>query len=204
MKIRFKCSYVLPLFFLSFQIYAQENELMKETHQDPKTDHDEEPHKKHAISASINHTVIFSAVKDGESRSSIIVPSFGLNYNYVFSEKWGVGLHNDIILEDFVVKDASPNDPTTRNTESEIVAIERGRPISMALMAIYKPIKNLGIMAGGGMEFSSHEDYVVIRFGLEAPFHLPKHWEVFGVLSYDIMIDAYSSLTYGIGVVKLF
>lgn len=177
---------------------------MKETHQDPKTDHDEEPHKKHAISASINHTVIFSAVKDGESRSSIIVPSFGLNYNYVFSEKWGIGLHNDIILEDFVVKDASPNDPTTRNTEAEIVAIERGRPISMALMAIYKPIKNLGIMAGGGMEFSSHEDYVVIRFGLEAPFHLPKHWEVFGVLSYDIMIDAYSSLTYGIGVVKLF
>jgi len=204
MEIRFKCSYVLLLFFLSFQIYAQENELMKETHQDPKTDHDEEPHKKHAISASINHTVIFSAVKDGESRSSIIVPSFGLNYNYVFSEKWGIGLHNDIILEDFVVKDASPNDPTTRNTEAEIVAIERGRPISMALMAIYKPIKNLGIMAGGGMEFSSHEDYVVIRFGLEAPFHLPKHWEVFGVLSYDIMIDAYSSLTYGIGVVKLF
>jgi hypothetical protein len=192
------------MFFLSFQSYAQQYEKLEETRQDHETAHDEEPHKKHIISASINHSIIFSAVKDGEGRSSINVPSFGLNYTYAFSKKWGIGLHNDIILEDFIVKNESGNDSEKRSAIEEIETIERGRPISMALMGIYKPIENLGIMAGGGMEFSEHEDYAVIRFGLEAPVHLPKHWEVFGALTYDIMINAYNSLTYGIGVAKLF
>lgn len=205
MKNRLFYTFCLLLFTLSTSTYGQEHEDLKDTHQNHKEDHDAEPHKKHAVSASINHTVIFSAIKNGESQSSVNVPSFGLNYTYAISKKWGIGLHNDIILEDFLVKgESSHDDPATRSTEDEIVVIERGRPISMAIMGIYKPIPNLGIMAGAGMEFSSHEDYAVIRFGLEAPVHLPKHWEVFGVVTYDIMIDAYTSLTYGIGIVKLF
>ncbi len=71
-------------------------------------------------------------------------------------------------------------------------------------MGIYKPVPYLGLMAGAGREFSSHEDFTVIRFGIEAPFHLPNNWEVFGVLTYDININAYESLTYGIGIGKLF
>lgn len=204
MKNRFLNTLFLFIFFLSFQSYAQQDEKLEETRKDHETAHNEEPHKKHIISASINHTIIFSAVKDGESRSSINVPSFGLNYTYAFSNKWGIGLHNDIILEDFIVKGESSAMLNAKSTEEEIAVIKRGRPVSMALMAIYKPIENLGIMAGGGMEFSEHEDYAVIRFGFEAPVHLPKHWEVFGALTYDIMINAYNSLTYGIGVAKLF
>jgi len=202
MENQFVTTYFLLILFLSFQSYAQETEKIDDNLKDQQTAHDEETLKKHSISASLNHTIIFSAIKNGESHSSINVPSFGLNYTYAFSEKWGVGLHNDIILEDFVVKGASLNNAATRNTTEEIVTIERGTPISMALMAIYKPIENLGIMVGGGMEFSSHEDYAILRFGLEAPFQLPENWEIFGVLSYDIMIDAYNSLTYGIGAVK--
>lgn len=194
----------LIVFSLSLPTYGQEHEDAQATHQEHTTDRDTEPHKKHVISGSINHTVIFSAIKDGESQSSINLPSFGINYTYAFSKKWGLGLHNDIILEDFLVKGESSDDPATRSTEEGIVIIDRGRPISMAIMAIYKPIPNLGIMAGAGMEFSKHEDFAVIRFGLEAPVHLPKHWEVYGSLTYDIMIDAYTSLTYGIGVAKLF
>lgn len=191
---------ILSFLFVSL-VHAQEDK--HETHEDHQKGHSEEAHKKHTISASINHTVIFSGVKDGETKSYINVPSFGLNYTYFFNNKWAIGLHNDIILEDFLVQSSS-NDHSSRSSNGESVVIERGTPVAMALMAIFKPIPNLGIMAGGGVEFSSHEDFALIRIGLEAPIHLPKHWEVFGVLTYDIMIDAYSSLNYGIGFAKLF
>lgn len=161
-------------------------------------------HKKHSLSASLNHTIIFSGVKNSEKRNSIGVPSFGLNYNYALSDRWFIGLHNDIIMEDFLVTRGSNGSQRSESSEEEIGVIERGRPVSSALMVIFKPIQKLGIMAGAGREFSKHEDYTILRFGLETPIHLPRHWEVFGALTYDIMIDAYSSLTYGIGIAKLF
>ena len=162
-------------------------------------------HKKHLISVSINHTVIFAGIKNG-SASNLTLPSFGLNYTYVFNKKWALGLHNDIILEDFLVKETTTDAKSFSSDEEneEIKFIERGNPISAAIMMIYKPWPFLGVMAGAGREFSSHEDFTVIRLGLETPVHLPKNWEIYGVLTYDINIDAYESLTYGIGIGKLF
>ena len=212
-SIKFKCSmtnrklvFTLCLLILCCVIpaRAQESGEKGEKHHEQGTDQHESHHMHHALSGSINHTIIFSGIKNGEAQTSVFVPSFGLNYTYFFNSKWGLGLHNDIILEDFLVKGESSDDAVTKSTDEEITVIERGRPISMAIMGVYKVIPNLGIMAGAGIEFSSHEDYAVIRFGLEAPVHLPKNWEIFGTLTYDIMINAYTSLTYGIGLVKLF
>jgi hypothetical protein len=204
MEHRFLYTSFLLIFFLAFHSYAQETEKIEETLQDDNSVQDEEPLKRHFISASINHTIIFSAVKNGEHHSNLNVPSFGLNYTYALSEKWGIGLHNDIILEDFIVKGESLNNDGTKSPGEEIETIERETPISMALVAVYKPIENLGIVAGGGMEFSKNEHYALVRFGLEAPFELQNSWEIYGVLSYDIMFDAYTSLSYGIGIVKQF
>jgi len=185
---------------LSTALTAQVNKENIELHDNEEDHH--ESHKKHLISASINHTIIFSGIKDGSS-SNISLPSFGLNYTYWFNNKWAIGLHNDIIIEDFVVKQSGSKSSGGSN-DDEVNVIERGTPIASCIMAIYKPIPFLGLMAGVGREFSSHEDYTVIRFGLEAPYHLPHNWELFGVLTYDINIDAYQSLTYGIGIGKIF
>ena len=192
----------LANFSIGSNVHAQEHK--NSEHASDSNEAHSKSHKKHLISASINHTIIFSGVKDG-STSSLTLPSFGLNYTYFFNEKWAIGLHNDIILEDFLVKERS-NPGLFSNSEQneEISVIERGNPISAAIMAIYKPLPFLGLMAGAGREFSSHQDYTVIRFGIETPIHLPKNWELFGVLTYDINIDAYESLTYGIGIGKLF
>jgi hypothetical protein len=197
-------SFFLFLIFLSVSSAAQESNI-HEVHTDVAHEGENEvPHKKHALSASLNHTIIFSGVKNNEEKASIGVPSFGINYNYALSIRWIIGLHNDIIMEDFLVAGGSGESNRSEGGEGEIGVIERGRPVSSALMVTFKPIEKLGIMAGAGREFSKHEDYTVLRFGLESPIHLPHHWEVFGALSYDIMIDAYNSLTYGIGVAKLF
>ena len=212
-KRHFLLAFFLSFTLINFTSAQEKKEEHTESHstESHSTDahHDTGHHelKRHVISASINHTVIFGGVKDGES-SSITLPSFGLNYTYVFSHKWAIGLHNDIILEDFVVKEGSAaqarSGSGSGSEDDEIAVIERGTPIAACIMGIYKPIPQLGLMAGFGREFSSHEDFTVIRLGLEAPIHLPKHWELFGVLTYDINIDAYQSLTYGIGIAKLF
>ncbi len=182
-------------------LYSQEHE--QDDAEIHESDKDHDSHKKHLISASINHTIIFSGVKEGTS-SNISLPSFGLNYTYWFNHQWAIGLHNDVIIEDFVVKQSTSKSAEGTSTEEEINIIDRGTPISSAIMVIYKPVPFLGIMAGAGREFSSHEDYTVIRFGLETPFHLPHNWELFGTLTYDINIDAYQSLSYGIGIGKTF
>lgn len=186
-------------------LQAQEHNIDDQEQHEADSEHGKghEAHKHHVISASINHTVIFGGVKNGNA-SSITLPSFGLNYTYFFNHKWAIGLHNDIILEDFFVKESRSFETRSGSNEGEVAVIERGTPIAACIMGIYKPLPYLGLMAGFGREFSSHEDFTVIRFGLEAPVHLPKNWELFGVLTYDINIDAYESLTYGIGIGKLF
>ena len=202
----YKNIWVLLMIIVSFNwIQGQEHNTLDPEQNTSHTDHDKshEVHKKHVLSASINHTVIFAGIKDGNTKS-ITLPSFGLNYTYFFNNKWAIGLHNDIILEDFFVKESDSFATRSGSEEENISVIERGTPISACIMGIYKPIPYLGLMAGVGREFSSHEDFTVIRFGMEAPFHLPRNWEVFGVLTYDININAYESLTYGIGIAKLF
>jgi hypothetical protein len=197
---------ILLLFILSAvfcgSVFAQEHDKHESSANDHASHHSE--HKKHAISASVNHTMIFNALKNGENPANITLPSFGLNYTYFINEKWRIGLHSDIIIEDFVVKESSSNSSDDDQHDGEIVGIERGTPIASCIVGIYKPLPYLGFLAGFGREFSSHEDFTVIRFGIEAPYHLPKNWELFGVVTYDINIDAYQSLTYGIGIGKLF
>ncbi|WKK64950.1 hypothetical protein [Lutimonas zeaxanthinifaciens] len=181
---------------------AQEHDSHKSSSNDHATHHVE--HKKHAISASVNHTMIFNALKDGENPANITLPSFGLNYTYMINEKWRIGLHSDIIIEDFVVKESAATTLNDDHDGGDIRGIERGTPIASCIVGIYKPLPYLGLLAGFGREFSSHEDFTVVRFGIEAPYHLPNNWELFGVVTYDINIDAYQSLTYGVGFGKLF
>lgn len=204
--LNFKNIWVTLVIIVSFNlIQGQEHNTDGQEQNGSYTNHDtgHKTHKKHVISSSINHTVIFGGVKDGNA-SSIALPSFGLNYTYFFNHKWAIGLHNDIILEDFVVRESSSFETRSASNEEEAAIIERGTPIAACIMGIYKPLSYLGLMAGFGREFSSHEDFTVIRFGIETPVHLPKNWELFAVLSYDINIDAYESLTYGIGIGKMF
>ena len=164
-------------------------------------------HKKHAISAVISHTHINSGVKNNTGDNWIALPSFGLNYNYSFNEKWAIGLHNDIIVEEFIIEDANAHSNEVvlhKNEEADIEGIERSHPIASAVMITYKPFKHIAFLAGGGMEFSKEENFALIRLGLEFPFHIPNDWEVFGVTAFDINIDAYNSFTFGIGIAKLF
>jgi len=179
------------------------DKIIEKDHQE---EHQESHHKKHALSVVISHTHIKSGVKNNSGDNWIALPSFGINYNYSFNEKWAIGLHNDIIIEEFVVEDPNKNSLPEfhKNEELEVEGIERSRPIASAIMVTYKPFEHVALLAGGGMEFSKEENFALIRFGVEFPFHIPNDWEIFGAMSYDINIDAYNGFTFGFGIAKLF
>jgi hypothetical protein len=148
-------------------------------------------HLHHVIGFSIGHTHISTGFKDGGA-AWLALPSFGLSYTYYFNKKWAIGLHNELIVEDFVIQ-----------SEDETV-IERGRPLAVAVTGIYKIHKHVGLMAGAGMEFSSHEDFALVKIGAEFPYEFAHGWEMFGTLSADFKIDAYNSFSFGFGVARLF
>lgn len=173
-------------------------------------EHETKELKHHVIGFSIGHTQVFSGVKNGENQN-LILPSSALSYSYFFNHKWGIGLHNEFIVEEFVVQGNNSdengelfdsNKSASSDTNDQTV-IERGRPIAVALIGIYRVHEHISLLAGGGREFSEHEDFWLVKFGVDFPWHFGNNWEVFGAISFDINIDAYNSMSYGIGVAKM-
>ncbi|WP_223034623.1 hypothetical protein [Hanstruepera marina] len=147
----------------------------------------------HSISLLISHTTIFQGFENGK-RKTESEPSWSLNYNYMFNKKWALGLHNDIIIENFVVEKTSGDEILERNT-----------PITSVIVGTYKIFENFGVELGGGLEFDKNESFGVARIGAEYGIEIPKHkLEVLLSLDYDIVIDAYDGLNIGIGIAKLF
>ena len=192
---------------LCFGLLFCPNTFSQDEHHEPeiKDEHKTtEHHKKHMVAFAISHTHIRAGQDNTDGNEWIAAPSFGLNYNYALGEKWLIGLHNDVIIEEVVVN--SFTRPLSNNSSKPEAdeELDRSRPISSSIMFTYKAFKNVAFVAGGGMEFSKHRDFGVIRIGVETPFHLPNSWEIFSALTYDFNIDSFNSITFGVGIAKLF
>jgi len=104
-----------------------------------------------------------------------------------------IGLHNDIIVESFVVEH---NDGTE---------IERSSPIASAIVGMFKPIKNFSIVLGVGGEFSKEENLFLIKAGIEYGHRiLHDNWEIITSLTNDLKLDAYNSWNIGFGIARRF
>lgn len=207
--------FFISCFFILFNFVAKSQEVEhKTTETKPEVKHHSEEHldeheheaKGFSIAGAISHTHIRSAINTEGDKEWLTLPSFGLNFNYKFNEKWGIGLHNDIIVEEFEVEDPDEGEQLEAKSEVEESAaiIERGIPVSSALVLMYQPLEHLVLLAGGGVEFSKNENFAVIRLGVDVPFHLKNNWELFGSAAFDFNIDAYNSFTFGLGIAKLF
>ena len=153
------------------------------------------PH--HQIGISINHVHVFEGRDDKESRETLTLPAWGIDYTYQFHKKWAIGLHTDFIVEKFKVEKvyASGDDQET---------VERSYPIAPALMGIYKPNEHWSFLLGFGGEFAKEEDFFLTRAGVEYGYELPKGWEIFGTASYDFKWNAYDSWGIGLAIAKNF
>lgn len=123
-----------------------------------------------------------------ESNDILIVPTVGLNFDYFLTEDWGLGLHSDILLQQFKVE--------THNGHEEII---RENPITLAAMGLFKPHEKWTIILGYGVELEKNKNLQLIRIGGEYGIPLPKHWEVVLSIEYDYKINNYSVVMFGMG-----
>ena len=152
--------------------------------------HDKTFSKHHRFSFLLSHTYVSQGVIDGDKKW-LTLPSVALDYNYVFLPKWAVGLHSDLIFENYKV-------------EKSDEVFERTTPVASALTAGFKPGEHFTCQFGLGGEFAKEEDFFLLRFGVEYGLELPKGWELVSNFVYDIKWNAYDSFSFGIGVSKSF
>jgi len=152
---------------------------------------------KHAVALQLSHTHISQGVKDGES-TWLAMPSWCLDYDYWVARKWAIGLHSDVIIEDFKVEDHL-------NTESNgTTVMERSTPFALVATGSFKPRKHSSFQLGAGAEFAKEENLFLMRAGYEWALELPQNWELSFAASYDFRWNAYDSFSYGVGVSKIF
>jgi len=147
-------------------------------------------HRHHQLGVVISHAHVFDGRDANGKKKVLSLPSWGLDYTYNFHPKWGIGLHTDIIIEKYKVE------------EHDGEVIERSYPVAPAIMGVYKPGGHWSFLLGMGGEFAKEEDFALTRVCIEYNGELPKHWEVFGSLGYDIKWNGYDSWILGMGIAK--
>ena len=134
----------------------------------------------HRLSVGMGQTHVSHGEVDGKGQW-LVLPTWCIDYDYWLSNKWAIGLENEIIVESFKIE----------SDHHEI--IERTYPIDVVPIAIYKPGEHLSILGGVGYEFAKENSLFMTRLGLEYGFHLPGNWEVGTTLVWDGKWNYYNS-----------
>ena len=118
----------------------------------------------HRLTLGLGHTHLSQGEIEGRTEW-LPIASWTLNYDYWLSNKWAIGLQNDLIMETFIVK---------HDDDQEL---ERKNPWAMVPVAMYKFGKHLTAIGGVGAEFSQGHTLALTRIGFEYGWHLPNHFE---------------------------
>lgn len=175
------------LMAISTSAFAQE--VNKTNNDDP-----EEFRPKHSVSLTIGHEHAFNGRDESGKKKTLILPFWGVDYNFQFSRHFTIGLHTDMIVETFKVE------KNLDGGSSEVV--ERTDPIAPAIMSFYKPNEHWSFGLGAGGEFAKEEDFALLRTAIEYGAEIRNGWEVFGSLQYDFRVKAYDTFTIGLGIGK--
>lgn len=179
MKIRL--SGFVFFILLSFSVFGQEVEGREES----------DFFKRSRITVLLSHTVINTTFLEEDKLK--VFPSYGLNYDYWFNEKFAIGFHNDIIGESFAIKRLDDG-----------LELEREIPWTALLVGIYKFDFGLAPVVGVGAELEKNETLIVCHFGLEYGVEFAEVWEVGANLTYDFKVEAYNSFAYGFSLSRRF
>ena len=150
----------------------------------------------HQLGLTIGHEHAFSGRNADGEKETLILPFWGVDYNYQFAPKFAVGLHTDFVLESFEVEKDLESGPET--------TVERTRPIAPAAMFFFKPTEHWNFGLGAGGEFAKEENYFLNRASVEYGAEIRHGWEVAGSIQYDFRWHAYDTWTIGLGISKSF
>ena len=180
---------LLMVIFLIFLVPYSHAQHAEESHDDQEAEH---AGHRHRVTLVMANSFLKSHAEES-ANSILIVPTFGLNYDFFFHQKWGVGLHSDIVLQQFKLEAHDGHETLIREN-----------PVAVCAVGLYKPLPSLTLIAGYGIEFEKNENIQLLRFGVEYGFHLPGNWELGFALEFDRKINTYNSWVFGVGFSKLF
>lgn len=144
------------------------------------------PHFRGAV--FISHTFIPAVAEN----TRVAIPSYGLDLEYWFNHDWGIGLHNDLELESFIIE------------QDHEEFLERDYPLVSSLDLLYRPWKGLVFQIGPGIEIDRNETFFLFRLGMEYEIELGHHWDLYPTFFYDTREDAFTTISLGLGVGKRF
>lgn len=153
-------------------------------------------HSRHSLGVMIGHMHSFEGIGENGKKQTLVLPFWGIDYNYQLTEKFALGLHTDIIVESFKVQ------RNIGGNEDEL--LERNKPVAPAVVGSYKVGEHWKFGLGMGGEFAKESNYTLNRVAIEYGSELGGgKWEVFGALQYDIRWKAYDTYTIGLGIIRL-
>jgi hypothetical protein len=171
---------LIALTVFSFSANAQEEE-----------ENESESFARHRITLMMANSHIPAADNVNGDRFVFIVPTWGFNYDYWFSRRFGLGLHNDIVLQKYKIED---------HADERI--IERSFPVTVNAVGLFKATEKWIFAAGLGREFEKNESFNMFLLGTEYGIELPNDWELNFNLNYENKWEVYDSWIFGIGFSK--
>jgi len=139
----------------------------------------------------LGHAMTPEGVNVDGKKTFLFLPSWGLDYDYLINEKWSVGLHTDLIIENFVYEDPD-----------EIIR-ERSTPLALVVSGGYKIGEHFTALIGAGAEIAKEENLSVIRLGADYGWEIGV-WEVTLNYMIDFKLDAYNTGVLGVGLARYF
>lgn len=182
-------SLIAVVFFLMVYVTSSYGQHTEDANKHPNVEDDGMIHKVTVVLANSFLKNQF----DESANNVLVVPTYGLNYDALFHHRWGVGIHSDVVLQQYKVE--------KHDSQEELV---RENPVAVCGVGLFKPTPNLILLAGYGVEIENHGNIPLIRFGIEYEIHLPKNWELEFALEFDRKLKSYNSWVFGVGFSKLF
>jgi len=165
---------LILILVMAFQVNAQEHNEHNKKHDDGRG---------FRIAGIIGHTLI-----NTEGVDNVFVPSWGLDVEYWFNHKWGLGLHNDVDFETFII----------RNSDNE--EIERVNPLVLTLDALYQFDGGFVITVGLGVELEKEDSFYLMRLGIEYEKDITDSFYLLPTLFLDQRFDGYNTWNVGLGI----
>jgi len=163
---------------LSTTVYAQEQ--------------DEEKIKHHHLVVTIAHSRLFIQEDAISGNNSLLIPTWGFNYEYLFTKKIGLGLKNDLEIAEYAI------------FNNEGVEVERENPFSSSIIFLYNPIEGLGFFIGPGIEFEREENFYIFNIGVSYEVEFGKYWDLAPEFSYESKGGHTGAISLGLSVGKRF
>jgi hypothetical protein len=189
-KNRLKSIFIQMSFIVSLLLGSTNISLAQDVDLDQVGDLEEREFHRHKMSLILGHSHVPAGFSNGKKRM-MVVPSWGLDYNFLINRKWAIGLHSDFYTENFAVIDFGGNEEFVRE-----------RPITLTLVGSYNLHEKWSFIAGTGYEFAKEENLSIIRLGVERAWELPKKWEFLATLQYDLRVGVFNSWMLGLGISK--